>query len=573
MNKRAFALISYGILAGALMAKPGQVRPADPADLARSIDHYMQKAAANGYAGSILAARGEKIILAKGYGLADREKKIAQTAETVFSIGSITKQFTGAAILKLEMAGKLSVTDPIAKFFHGVPADKSGITLHQLLTHTAGLPDALGDDYESIGREAFLKRAMESRLLSKPGARYAYSNVGYSLLGIIIELVSGKGYEDYLREAIFAPAGMNRTGYLRPGFAEADLAVGYQNDERWGSARTRPWMADGPGWNLRANGGILSTVGDMHRWFLALRGEKVLSAAAKAKYFAPHVKEYADENSYYGYGWTVQKTGSGTTLIQHNGGNGIYNAVMAFIPETDFMVVASSNVAGKISDRVADRIRQMAEEGFRAMDEKLLAEYAGTYRLDAAGGFEVRFDENGILSASFASAPLVRLLSGTGRERDEETTPFDVRAKDALAGALNGDYKVLASAWGEPLDAVQKRAAAFWGGLTKRFGAPTRIEILGTVDRPRSLVTYARVDFARAVRFPVFIWSKDGGRLADAAVRESLEREFEPAGDGIFIVPPPIGAEIRFGRDEHGAPLLVIRKNDRDIKARKTGRP
>jgi CubicO group peptidase (beta-lactamase class C family) len=565
---RKLLSIGFVIIGLALANRAAAQAPSAVADTEaeRTIDRYMRKAEANGFAGSVLVARGDAVILAKGYGLADREKKTAQTAETVFSIGSITKQFTGAAILTLETAGKLSVTDRITRFFRAVPADKADITLHQLLTHTAGFAGELGDDYEPIGRDAFIERAMGSKLLFRPGERYAYSNVGFSLLGIIVELVSGQRYEDYLDQALFKPAGMKRTGYLRPGFTKSELAVGYQNEERWGSAMDHTWMADGPGWNLRANGGILSTVGDMHRWFLALRGEAVLTAAAKAKYFAPQVKEYPDGDSYYGYGWVIQKTERGTTLIWHNGGNGIYNAVMGFEPETGLVVVVSSNVAGKISDTYADRIRKIASGGFKAMDEGLLAEYTGTYRLESGAGFRVRFDENDVLSAGFGEAPLIGLLAGTGRENQEQTGPYDARVKDIIAGALAGDFKALAAAWGEPLDAVRKRATSYWGGMKGRFGAAGRIEVLGTADRPRNLLTYARIDFARRSRYFVFVWAKEGGRLAELRESDDLEREFEPRPDGGFFS-PSIGAAIRFGRDEGGRAILVILKNGREVRA------
>jgi CubicO group peptidase (beta-lactamase class C family) len=572
MNRSPVPFLLIAVLAGASLSS-AQNRPQPAAGgPAAEIDHYMQKAAANGYAGSILVARGATIVLAKGYGLADREKKIPQTAETVFSIGSITKQFTGAAILKLEMAGRLSVADPIGKYFRDVPPDKSGMTLHHLLTHTAGFPGEIGDDYEPIGREAFVERAMASKLLFKPGERYAYSNVGFSLLGIIVELVSGKGYEDYLRETLFKPAGMNRTGYLRPEFSQGELAVGYQNGERWGSAMDRPWMADGPGWNLRANGGILSTVGDMHRWFLALQGETVLTGAAKAKYFAPHAREDPSGPTYYGYGWVTQKTASGTTLIWHNGGNGIYNAFMGFEPETGLAVVVSSNVSGKISDTVAGRIRKIMDGEFKAVDERLLAEYAGNYRLESGAEFRVRFDENEILSASFGETALISLLAGSGPENAVDTARFDAKGKDALTGALAGDFKSLAAAWGEPFDKVSVRASAYWGEMKKRFGEPRKIEILGTAARPRNFLTYARVDFAKTSRFFVFVWVKEDGRLSELRESEALEREFEPRANSEFFS-PPISTTISFSRDKGGKPLLIIRKAGREIIAVKTSRP
>lgn len=540
----------------------------DP-EIARSIEHYMQRATSNGFAGAVLAARGDTVLLAKGYGFADRENKIAETVETVFSVGSITKQFTGAAILKLEMAGKLKVEDALAKYIKGVPDDKKSITLHHLLTHTAGFVDALGDDYEPTGRDEFIKLAMGSKLQSPPGARYSYSNVGFSLLGIVVELVSGKNYEDYLAEALFRPACMTRTGYLRPGFAKASLAVGYRDGQRWGTAMDRPWMADGPGWHLRANGGILSTLGDMHRWVRALQTDVVLNEAARKKYFAPHVREYPDGNSYYGYGWVTEKTPRGTTLIWHNGGNGIYNAYAGFEPENGVVVIVSSNIAGKISDTYADRIRRIVLGEYKALDEQRLAGFAGTYRLSTGAEIKVSFDENDTLTAAYTAAELVGPLAASGRESRAETERFDRKAKDMVTGALAGDFKALSAAWDEPFENVRTRASGYWGGMKTKSGDVNGIEILGTVDRPRNLLTYVRIDFARATRFLTCVWEKDGGRLTDLRESDGLERQFEPRSEEEFIS-PLIGASIIFRKETAGATVMVIKKGEKEFRAVKT---
>ena len=537
-------------------------------DLGQKIDRYMQKVEANGYAGSVLVARGEDIILAKGYGLADRENKVMETADTVFSTGSITKQFTGAAILKLEMMGKLSVTDLLSKYIENIPADKKDITLHHLLTHSAGFKEALGDDYDPAGREDFIKLALGSELLFKPGERYEYSNVGFSLLGIIVELVSGKNYEDFLYAELLKPAGMERTGYLRPGFAKSEPAVGYRGGERWGTALDRPWRPEGPGWHLRANGGILSTVGDMHRWYLALKNDAVLSAAARQKYFAPHIKEYADGNSYYGYGWVNQKTGRGATLIWHNGGNGIYNAFMGFELENDLVVIVSSNIAGKISDTYADRIARIVSGDYEEMDEGLLGEYAGRYQLASGAEIGVHFDENDNLLATYKAKDLVGLLAASGMEIKEEGERTDRKTEEMLISALAGDYAALAAAWGQPLEGVRTRASAFWGTKKKRWGEVKGLEVLGTLARPGILFTYVRVDFENNSGFFTYIWDKESGRLQEMRESENLDRLFEPRSQNEFVS-PAIGATVVFEKDEKGGFTLVIRKGGTETRARK----
>lgn len=324
-------------------------------DFTDKLNAYLQKTTSKGWSGSVLVASKGKVFLENGFGFADRDTQKPQTAHTVFSVGSITKQFTAAAIMKLVEMGKLQTDDQLGKYFPDAPADKAGITLHQLLTHTAGFPGAIGDDYDNLDAAQFAKLAFSTSLNAKPGEAYDYSNVGYSLLGIIVERVSGMGYEAFLREKLWLPAGMKHTGYLLPKFDKSELAVGYQDGKRWGTALDRPWLKNGPGWHLRANGGVLSTVGDMYLWYLALRNGTVVQKALVDKMWSPLVAEDPEGRSHYGYGWVVQVAGE-HKLIWHNGGNGVYNAIMGFDLEKDLCFVVSSNSNDWISDDISLQI-------------------------------------------------------------------------------------------------------------------------------------------------------------------------------------------------------------------------
>ncbi|MCI0613276.1 beta-lactamase family protein, partial [bacterium] len=211
-----------------------QLSAESPADKIPKVERYLTKAVDNGYSGSVLIALNGNVLLKKGYGLADSKNNVPFTADTIFDIGSITKQFTAACILKLEMKEKLSVQDPITKYFDNVPADKQEITIHNLLTHSAGLIASLGEDEELIGREEYLKKAFDSKLIHKPG-KYDYSNVGYSILAAVVEKVSGEEYERFLYEQILKPAGMEHTSYVLPKWDHKQMAIGYSNNEEWGT--------------------------------------------------------------------------------------------------------------------------------------------------------------------------------------------------------------------------------------------------------------------------------------------------------------------------------------------------
>ena len=191
-------IVHAALLAAALAAPP---------EAAATMDRWLTDA---GFRGAVLVSRNGKVLLRKGYGMADRENGTAWAPDAVFSVGSITKQFTAAAILKLEAQGKLRVEDPIPRFLDEVPADKRAITIHHLLTHTSGLESDFAGDYESVGRDEYAARALASKLRTAPGSQFFYSNAGYSLLGAIVEIASGKPYETYLAENLFLPAGMYR---------------------------------------------------------------------------------------------------------------------------------------------------------------------------------------------------------------------------------------------------------------------------------------------------------------------------------------------------------------------------
>lgn len=311
--------------------------------LGERLHRLLTCAAGYGFAGALLVAKDGEVILHKGYGFADRERRLPVTTQTVFDIGSITKPFTAAAILSLEEDGRLRVSDAISRYFQSVPSDKAGITIHHLLTHTAGLQDVFGGDYDRMSRDSLIGLALGSKLLWEPGTRYRYSNAGYSLLAAIVENVSSQPYERFLRERLFQPAGLAHTGYRLVDWSHKRLAVGYRGAERWGTPLEFAWATDGPFWNLRGNGGLLSTVSDLYRWHLALETDRVLSDSSRRKAFNRWAPESDDSMSFYGYGWAVTATTRGTTLIWHNGGNGYFFANFRRYVDERIVIIFTTN--------------------------------------------------------------------------------------------------------------------------------------------------------------------------------------------------------------------------------------
>jgi CubicO group peptidase (beta-lactamase class C family) len=260
------------VLAQTLTAQQPIVRDS----LGQRLDSLLRAALARGFHGSVLVARRGEVVLLNGYGFANHATNTRFSPSTLVQIGSNTKDFTATAIYQLIERGRLRLSDSLPRFFEGVPADKRGITVRHLLDHTAGLPLGMGGDERPLTKAQMFQELWALTLLSPPGSGKRYSNLGYSILAAIIEQLSGQPFDAYLARNIFGPAGMRETGLLLPRFDPARIAHGYAEAQDRGVILDLPHDADGHLWNLRGNGGHLSTVSDMLRFYRALRGPALL---------------------------------------------------------------------------------------------------------------------------------------------------------------------------------------------------------------------------------------------------------------------------------------------------------
>ncbi|HEY5060999.1 MAG TPA: serine hydrolase domain-containing protein [Gemmatimonadaceae bacterium] len=274
------------LLVAATIAAPltAQTRPV----AATRLDSALRALATQGFSGVVRVDLDEALILEKGYGLANRAAGTPFGPSSVVQIGSNTKDFTVVALLQLYEQGKLGINDSLGKFFPDAPADKRNITLWQLVTFRAGFPQDVGTDFEPISRSELIDRAMKRPLDFAPGSREGYSNTAYSILAAVIEHTSGTSYDEYVRDHILAPLGMHDTGLVLPGFAPDRLAHGYRWGTDQGTMLSKPHAADGSYWNLRGNGGMLSTLDDMHTFYSALfQTSKLLRPETRNLRFPP----------------------------------------------------------------------------------------------------------------------------------------------------------------------------------------------------------------------------------------------------------------------------------------------
>lgn len=316
-------------------------------NIKKELDDYLAAAEKSGFSGAVLVVKDGETIINNGYGSANREKSLPNTARTVFDIGSISKQFTKAAILALEEDHELSTNDTVSRFFPQAPKDKAVITIQQLMEHRSGLGeyhDTEGD-FEPLTREEALTRILAQKLRFTPGDKEAYSNSGYTLLAIIVEEASGLPFRSFLRRRLLEPACMERTGFYREAlWKEEDVAVGYGGRKIGPVNSPQHWPEIT--WALLGNGGMVSSTGDLYRWIQALNDGKILSKGSL-------------EKLYRGAPPSTRPGTSSRPYIAYAGGNDFgFVAVVFELFGEDSFIIAASNTAGRHS---AERVgRQLA---------------------------------------------------------------------------------------------------------------------------------------------------------------------------------------------------------------------
>lgn len=315
--------------------------------LGARLDAYLSGLAQSGdLRGSVLVARGDTVLLSKGYGVADEASGAPNTATTRFRIGSITKQFTAMAILILQEQGKLRVEDSICRYVSDCPEAWRPIALRHLLTHTSGIPNYTDlPDFPALIEtpatlDQLIARFRSLPLQFTPGARWSYSNSGYILLGAVIERVSGQSYSAFLQDHIFTPLGMRGASY------DANTPPSPQHATGYLSAHHQPVYLDmsefGPA------GALASTVEDLYRWDRALIAHRLVSQQTMAAMFTPAIPCPAGgcalpSDRGYGYGWFIAAE-AGQTLIYHLGRIDGFLTYNGFSRPDDITVVLLSNL-------------------------------------------------------------------------------------------------------------------------------------------------------------------------------------------------------------------------------------
>lgn len=490
--------------------------------IGKNIDRYLLGLEKLGFSGAIIVSQGEEMLLSKGYGLSNRETGEPYRSNTIQSCGSITKPFTAAAILLLENRGKLSVNDTITKYFNEVPEDKKNITLHQLLTHTSGLPGGIGRDEEPTEAQEYIDRAMSVSLQFSPGMEFGYSNMGYSLLALIIEKVSGQGYETFLSKELLLPSGLTETGYILPEWNREQMAVGYQKGERWGEIYERGWIEGGPNWHLRGNGGLHTTVDDMYKWFKTVKGQGILDEDVVKRW----TTSYATENngySDYGYGWVIYDNDKYGKIITHNGSNGVFEATFVWLTEKDLFFYIQGNTSMFPSASQSSNILSAAfDSGFvmpplvqKTDSAKAETAQKRTGKYQVNGGYMELTADDTRLFAKLTGQPVFDLMFGHSEEEKSKFANLTNRTRNAMKKLQKGQKDALSGMLGSGDDPILFTEPLL--RLINQIGNLDTLHVIGTFEnKPGSqfydsgpYTTFVYAEFADWNQYWSLIWNED----------------------------------------------------------------
>jgi len=434
----------------------------------------------------------------------------------VFDMGSIAKQFTAAAVLQLAARGRLDTSDSLGRFFRDAPADKQGITIHQLLTHTSGLISDFADDYAQMSRDSAVHAIFGQPLVAPPGQAFHYSNVGFSLLAILLERMTGLPYERLMAERIYGPAGMRHTGYRLRRLDSTLVAHTYTPPVDHGTPAERLHRAGGPGWNLKGGGGVLTTVDDLFRYERALEAGRPISRAVQSTQFAEQYRRTA--TLAHGYDWWIE-TSPEDTIYYSRGGDGPPTGVSAEYrryprDSTVFLLLANNRHHGGSTRRyIMPNLRRLLLgtatfelPRVRGAAGGLLDTIVGTYRVDSSSYLTVtREGDHLALGAVGQSAVNVMIFNRDSTSlRNRER--LNQRARTLVQALAAADKAVLRVAFGA--DADPEAPLGWWRSMVDRLGAFRGVEVMGTDRLDRGVfMTTVRLSFAHAMKTVRWAWA------------------------------------------------------------------
>ncbi|MGN6155640.1 MAG: serine hydrolase domain-containing protein [Sphingomicrobium sp.] len=319
---------------GAVVAQPALAQSAPADGGIATIDHALSDAALKGFGGAVVVEQGGKTLLAKGYGFADRERRIPFTPDTIAQIGSITKSQTAAALVTLIAEGKVKLSDPVSKFVPEAPEPGRSRTVAQLASHSSGLLDSCTDDFEPQS-EAMLVSTCLARPLAHKVGDDEYSNMGYSVLALIVQRVTGKPWEEALRERVWNPLGMKAVGFYFRGQSDDQFSRGYLKNVEQPVISREIAKLHGSDWALRGNGGIQASSRAMIRFLDGvLDPNGGYPPAARKILLSPVPGQTGEVREGFGFAFRYNEDGS-LYRMGHAGSDGTFFSYLCWFPAND----------------------------------------------------------------------------------------------------------------------------------------------------------------------------------------------------------------------------------------------
>jgi CubicO group peptidase (beta-lactamase class C family) len=497
-----------------------------------------------GFSGTVAVSTRGRLRCAVAFGDADRARHVRNTVETVFSLGSIAKSFTAAAVLVLADAGRLSLDDRAGALVPGLRGPAARATVRQLLLHTSGLTGTHGTDHKPLTRADAIAAIGSLEQAFAPGSKFLYSNAGYTRLALIVDQVAGNSFRDYMLTHILTLPGGDVIGGFWDGepAARGPRAVGYRED---GPSPVMGRFA-GPHWAIDGNGDIAMSTADLARWTHELFAGRLLSRQARRALLTLRHDGEQDEAP----GWVVfDRAVFGQPVFTSAGGGGDvgHDAIVAWLPRSRTVVAMASNTPGVTAEELMAAIGPAVVAGEplpapRAaggdVDPDALRAVAGTYRLPAGGSFIVAAKGRRLAVTALGKDAVAALMPLYGGFTAEDASAHERRVIELL----------------ERRTAEGRRERA---GLERAFGAITGIALAGTIVHDGELRTYAEVT-AAAKR--VTLWyalDEQGGIQAAQGPARPPALSLVAAGPGRFRPDAPAG----------GAPDVLVEVADGELTA------
>ena len=329
---------------------------------AERLEHELRSLENEGFAGQVLVARGDEVLLLSGYGAMGLDDPRPVTDNAVMPLASITKPFTASAIFVLAAEGKLALDDPIGQFLDELDSPWGDIPVQALLTHSAGLPAEIvrhgrmeEHRFEPIDRNTFLQRVQHFEPDFEPGAGFRYGNVSYGLLAAIIEVVAEQSWESFLIGSVLNTAGVADIGVFSPGWHDSEMVRARDGERDLGHYLEQPRLADGLGYNIRGAGDLHARPAGVLAWWQAMRQEFWLSPPWMDRWLEPQISE--PDGSRYGYGLHFRRSPWGP-VIGHTGGEAGFTSDFSWFTELDLVVYINSAHTDFEADLLRDRLHR-----------------------------------------------------------------------------------------------------------------------------------------------------------------------------------------------------------------------